>query len=228
MSDNNKRVLVVGASSKIARLFVKNCPPSYEVYGTYRNTPSPMLPIDHQFRVDLGIPSEINDFLQQVAHISFDAVLLFAASYGPDPDVPRDYFDAFMESLQLNGVGPVAIAKGVHFESGSKLFLFGDAGLNHPKKNFTSYSMAKYTVAETTKLLAVELAPATACICIQLGPTLRPANKPAGTYYDKGLLKVEEPVLGLVHLLHFLIIEGNFNATGCVIDYDGGAYLRRL
>lgn len=228
MSNDNKRVLVVGASSKIAQLFIKDCPPSYEVYGTYRSVPSTVLPTDRQFKVDLGEPNEINGFLQQISHISFDAVLLFAASYNPDPEAPSDYFDVFMESLQLNGAGPVAIAKGVHFEAGSKLFLFGDAGLNHPKKNFTSYSMAKYTVAETTKLLAVELAPATACICIQLGPTLRPANKPVGAYYDKGLLKVREPVIGLVHLLHFLIVEDNFNATGCVIDYDGGTYLRRL
>lgn len=228
MSNDRKRVLVVGASSKIAQLFIKDCPPNYEVYGTYRSTLITALPTDRQFKVDLGKPTEINDFLQQISHISFDAVLLFAASYNPDPEEPSDYFDVFMKSLQLNGAGLVAIAKGLHFEPGSKLFLFGDAGLNHPKKNFTSYSMAKYTVAEATKLLAVELAPATACVCIQLGPTLRPASKPAGTYYDKGLLKVEEPAIGLVHLLHFLIVENNFNATGCIIDYDGGAYLRRL
>ena len=228
MSNSNKRVLIIGSSSKIARLFIKDCPTDYEVYGTYRSAPSTLLPTDHQFRADLGKPDEINNFLQQISQLSFDAVLMFAASYEPDPEISDDYFDTFMKSLQLNSAGPVAIARGVNFAPNSKLFLFGDAGLNHPKKHFTAYSMAKFTVAEATKLLAVELAPNTACICLQLGPTLRPSDKPKGNYYDKCLLKVEDPAAGLVHLLHFLIKEHNLNATGCTINYDGGAYLRRL
>lgn len=228
MNDSEKRVLIVGASSKIAQLFIENCPPDYKVYGTYRREPVTCLPADCQYQLNLNDPNQIDHILLRLSEAAFDAVLFFAATYNPDSKAAIKYFTAFQEGMQLSWAGPIALAKGLRYRPNSKLFLFGDAGLEHPKKGFTTYSLVKSVVVETTKLLAVELAPATACVCIRLGPTLRPASKPEGAYYDRGLLKVDEPAKGLVHLLHFIITEDNFNATGCIIDYDGGAYLRRL
>ena len=224
----NRRILVVGATSKIAEHFIRSCPPSYEIYGTNGNNKSKLLATEHRFIVDLAQIAQINTFLNEVSGITFDAVLFFAATYGHDPENSDDYFEAYQKDLQLNAASIVAIAKGVTLADNSKLFVFGDAGLTHPKKGFTSYSISKFAVADIARILAVELAPQTSTFCLRLGPTLKEDASPDGSYYRRSLLRVNSPVDGLVNLLQFLIAERNFNATGCVIDYDGGAYIKRL
>lgn len=224
----SKRILVVGATSKIAEQFIRSCPEHYEVYGTSSNNKSNLLPDDRQFRLDLSDNEQIKMFLNKIGNITFDAALFFAATYARDPDSHDDYFAAYQKDLQLNAASTMAIARGLAFADRSKLFMFGDAGLAHPKKGFTSYSISKFAVVDVVRMLAVELAPQTSTFCLRLGPTLKEGALPNDEYYRKGLLAVGKPVEGLLHLLHFLIAEPNFNATGCVIDYDGGAYIKRL
>lgn len=225
--NQNKRILVIGATSKIAEQFIRSCPKSYEVYGTNGSTSTDLVPNHRLFRVDLVDQEQINTFIHKVANITFDAVLFFAASYSHDPD-NGDYFAAYQKDLQLNAASIISIAKGLKFAEQSKLFVFGDAGLRHPKKGFTAYSMSKFAVVDVARMLAVELAPRTATFCLRLGPTLKGDTLPNDTYYLRGLLEIDRPVDGLVHLIQFLIAEPDFNATGCIIDYDGGAYLKRV
>ena len=207
---------------------MRSCPPLYEVYGTSSSNKSDLLAKERQFTVDLTDSKQISSFLNKVSGIAFDAVLFFAATYNHDPDGNADFLDAYQKDLQLNAVSILAIAKGATLTHGSKLFVFGDAGLEHPKKGFTSYSISKFAVADIARILAVELAPRTATFCLRLGPTLKENAPSDGSYYQKGLLQIGRPVDGLVNLIQFLITEPNFNATGCVIDYDGGAYIKRL
>lgn len=224
--NSNKRILVVGATSKIAEQFIRSCPKSYEVYGTNGTVSTNLIPDSRLFRVDLVDPEQINTFTHKVADITFDAVLFFAASYSHDPD-NDNYFAAYQKDLQLNAASIVSIAKGLKFAEQSKLFVFGDAGLRHPKKGFTAYSISKFAVADVARMLAVELAPRTSTFCLKLGPTLKENVSSDNAYYRRGLLEIDRPVDGLIHLIQFLIEEPDFNATGCVIDYDGGAYLKR-
>jgi NAD(P)-dependent dehydrogenase (short-subunit alcohol dehydrogenase family) len=223
-----KRLLVVGIRSKIAEQFIRSCPSSYALYGTYNRQRSSLLSLERQYAVNLGDSKQINAFLNQLSGVTFDAVLFFAATYNHDPEDNSNYFDAYQKDLQLNAASIVAISKGLALASGSKLFLFGDAGLEHPKKGFSSYSISKFAIADIARILAVELAPHTATFCLRLGPTLKEGTPSSDDYYRKGLLEIATPVDGLVNLLQFLIAEPNFNATGCVIDYDGGAYIKRL
>lgn len=224
----HKRLLVVGTNSKIAKQFIRSCPPSYTLYGTHTKQPSNLLTSAHQYAVDLGDSKQIAVFLDRLSGVTFDAVLFFAAAYNHDPEDNDGYFEAYQKDLQLNAASIVAIAKGLALTPNSKVFLFGDAGLTQPKKGFSSYSISKFAVADITRILAVELAPHTATFCLRLGPTLKEDAPPSDDYYRKGLLEIAAPVNGLVNLLQFLIAEPNFNATGCIIDYDGGAYIKRL
>jgi len=219
-----KRILVIGATSKIAQQFIRSCPASYEVYSTSKNN---LLATERQYTVDLTEPQQISVLLEKISGIRFDAILFFAATYRRDPESRDDYFAAYQKDLQLNAASIVAIARGVTLADNSKLFMFGDAGLAHPKKGFTSYSMSKLAVADIARMLAVELAPRTSTFCLRLGPTLKKDVSSDDIYYRKGLLKISKPVDGLINLLKFLIAEPNFNATGCIIDYDGGAYIKR-
>jgi len=226
-SIKQRRILIVGATSKIASHFVDAYPNTHELYGTYNGSPQQAIPDNRQFQLDLGDNDQIRAFIKRVSAYSFDAVLFFAATYSPDPDNAEDYITAYQKDIQLNAISTVLVARGLQFADNSKVFLFGDAGLGHPKKGHTSYSISKFAVADITRLLAVELAPRTATFCFKLGPTLKATSKQSESYYDRNLLKVSDPVKGLVNLLHFLITEDSFNATGCIIDYDGGAYLKR-
>lgn len=229
IKSNSKRILVIGATSKIAEQFIRLSSESYEIYGTHNSRQSDLLPASNQFQLDLGDNGQIKLFLKKVTEIKFDAVLFFAATYTPDSGKNDDYLVAYQKDLQCNAMSIMAIAKGLTFADHSKLFVFGDAGLAHPKKGFTAYSMSKFAVADVARMLAVELAPQTATFCLRLGPTLKEDTLLMGSdYYGRGLLEIDKPVEGLLHLLQFLIAEPNFNATGCVIDYDGGAYIKRL
>lgn len=228
MSKNtNKHILVIGAKSKIAEQFIRICPEAYKIYGTTRSGYSDILSTNNQFQLDLSNNEQIKLFLDKVADITFDAVLFFAATYVSDANKNDDYLTAYQKDMQCNAMSVVYISRGLKFADRSKLFVFGDAGLNHPKKGFTSYSISKFAVADVARILAVELAPRTATFCLRLGPTLKEDASPDDDYYRRGLLEVDKPIEGLVRLLQFLIDEPNFNATGCVIDYDGGAYIKR-
>jgi len=192
--NTSKRILIVGAASKIASHFIRSCPPAYELYGTNGVNQSDLLSPERQFRVDLTDSEQIGIFLNTVSGTAFDAVLFFAATYSPDPKGVDDYLDAYQTDLQLNVASIVAIAKGVTFTDHSKFFVFGDAGLEHPKKGFTSYSISKFAVADLARMLAVELAPHTATFCLRLGPTLKEDVPMDDSYYQKGLLRTSSPV----------------------------------
>lgn len=102
--DNNKRILVIGATSKIAEQFIRSCPESYEVYGTFNIRHSDLVRADYQFQLDLGDAEQIKAFLHRLADVTLDAVLFFAATYTPDSDKADDQVAAYQKDLQLNAI----------------------------------------------------------------------------------------------------------------------------
>ena len=226
MSDR-KKLLLVGCTSKISRRFVAAAAQSYELYGTSLTATDLPHGISHHYQLDFRDQQQVAEFIEFVKGISFDGVLCFASIYTADPQSPAKLAGHLTESIQVNVGSPLQIARGVQYANNSSLIFFGDAGLCLPKQGHTAYSLSKAMVDDMTRLLAIELQPATRVLCFRLGPVqTRPDHPDASRYYGRNLLRVTDPGQGLVNLLLFCIGESNLGMTGACIDYDGGAYLQ--
>ncbi len=225
-----KKILIVGASSKLARRFLLTKGDEYKLYGTYNNIPPKTGKIMiQQYKLNLANVVSINTFTDTVASIVFDGLLFFASTYIADPQDKSDMTGRYQSDMFINSTSIAILAKNIHFQPGSKIIVLGDSGISLPKKGYTSYSLSKLALEDIIKLLAVDLAPNVSTICIKLGPTLtayRGTEKEL--YYDRNLIKVKDPASGLINFINFLLNEPNFNSTGFIVNYDGGTYLRRI
>lgn len=225
-------VLLVGCTSKIARLFQQTYADQYTFYGTYAHAPN-KLPqgFKELYQVDLKNPGSVQTFLNHVRDIPFKAVLFLASTYDVDRTAPEGFMQQMLSDQQVNVLSPAAIARSVTYaDSGlGRAIFFGDSGLDTPKPRYLSYSLSKLMLEKLVKLLAVELAERAICLCFKLGPTYAPVNtSDPESYYSRNLVKVPDVPVGLIRYLNFIISEDNLNVTGAEIVYDGGTYLRRL
>ncbi len=224
-----KKILVVGVTSKIAKQFLLTKSSKCELYGTYNNNPLKKEKLlKGQFKLDLSSVTSINSFIDLVSDITFDGMIIFASTYVADPLTKNEMESRYQSDMFINVTSVAIIAKNINFQAGSKIVVLGDNGTSLPKKGYSSYTLSKLALDEVVKVLAVDLAPNVSTICIKLGPTLSNHHLLRNDhYYDKGLIKVKDPTRGLINFINFLINEPNFNTTGSVVNYDGGAYLRR-
>lgn len=219
-------LLVIGGGSKLATRFLSQLDKDrYTLYITYHATKREEN--DYTFSVDLQNEFSLHNFTERVSEIRFDKVLFFSSTYSSD-DNAKDLFTQYQNDFLCNALSFAYICKNIHFNALSQVLVFGDSGLTHPKKNFSSYSFSKLAFENMVKILAVELAPTTKVNAIRLGPTLK-QDTSDDSYYQKYLLEPnkDEPANGIVSLINFILDNASLNMTGSLIDYDGGAYMLR-
>lgn len=223
-----EKLLIIGCSSKIAQEFIDSAKGSYEIYGTYLNEPPSNVESDQSYKLDLSDSSQIIAFLEQIKKHAFSGVLFFASTYEADASDPREYQLRFHDDLQINSFSTLTIAKFVTYAPHAKVFLFGDSGIQQPKKRFTGYSLSKAVLGALVKIMAVELANEASVICFMLGPTKTALEDTAKKeYFARNVLQVSDAAAGLVDYILFFIKQKNLSVTGVQIPYDGGAYLAR-
>lgn len=226
-----KNLLIIGTNSKLAKLFTKTYAESFNFYGTYHDGPFKESDVyNQQYKLDLSKPDEVLDFIKTVQPLEFSGVLFFASTYSQDPTDSSDLLAQMLLDQQINAIAPSVMAKSLNYAPQGRIILFGDSGLNTPKRQAMSYSHSKLLLEQTCKLLAVELMDKATCVCFLLGPTMAPEdisedNKNA--YYSRSLNPTKDIPLGLVHYINFILEDDDLNITGSSIYYDGGTYLRR-
>lgn len=195
----------------------------YVIYKTSRHANEAV----REFSVDLKSKDSLRAFIEDVSGIVFDSVIFFSSTYTSDATDTDALLDQYYDDFQCNALSLAYICKNITLSSSSQVIVFGDSGISHPKRNFSSYSLSKLALENIVKILAVELAPYTTVNAIRPGPTLH--INPSNTYYDRYLLQknTAEPVEGLIALLDFMFNNRQLNMTGSLIDYDGGVYLSR-
>ena len=224
-----KKILVIGADSKIAKTLQQITDGTYSLVLSSRK-PN-MTPEKHSIlHLDLSDATSVKTFTEQVADETFAAVFIFASTYRPDQESTTEYLEQAREDSVINALAPISILRSLRYEAKAKVFLFGDAGLDHPKEKHSGYSISKLLFEHLSKELAVELAPKdVSVIMFRLGPTVPSAQSESAhkEFHHRRLLGVEDPAKGLIKLCLFLLEEPNISITGTIIDYDGGAYLKR-
>lgn len=227
MHQKKINVLVIGAKSKIAFEFLAQFENNkkYNIYKAYRQQIG-QNESSNIFFVDLKNRDSVELFVDKLSNIQFDVVLFFASIYKEDTTINKGLLRQYQEDISINVLSFSYICKNLNLSNYSKIIAFGDAGIDHPKKGFSSYTISKLILEGLVKILAVELSPNTLVNLICLGPTLT-ANPENINYYNRSLLKIKTPYKGLVSLIKFMICESDLNITGSMIEYDGGAYLIR-
>jgi len=226
-----KKILIIGASSKIAKRLIALLDGSYELTITSRLTADSRGSSCTTTVLDLLDEVAVQNFITQHKETRYIGVLVFSATYESDSDSAPGYYAQMMRDLTINSLAPMTILRSISYDEGARVFLFSDAGLAHPKHRFTSYAASKALLEQQSRSLAVELAPSGASvITFALGPTYPQSTKAEEIiqYRKRCLITVDDPTKGLVELIRFILETPNINITGTTIQYDGGAYLKRV
>jgi NAD(P)-dependent dehydrogenase (short-subunit alcohol dehydrogenase family) len=199
-----KHILVVGGNSKLARVFIAGKLPHEELIITTRT------------ELDLIDTQSIDRFINN-QNGSFDAVVIFAGMY----EAMNTSIDTMniKKHLVTNALGPLHLVQNLSLSQGAMVIFFTDAGGIQPKPGFLGYTFSKMVLRELIRILAVKLAPTRKIIGIGLGPT---------KVSHKSLVTVPDPIRGVIDLVRFLIHNENIYASGCIIPFDGGTYIKRV
>lgn len=216
-------ILLIGSDSKIAQQFISRYDHHYNIYKTSRR-------VDNNdkeyFRLDLADQESVDSFIQRLSNTRFNGIISFASTYSHQTS-PN--FDTIKLDLQVNFLTIYKIARSIKLANFSKIILISDSALYQPKKEFFGYTVSKKLLTLYTRQLAVDLSPSTSVNLISLGPILtNKSGEDKKRYYEKSLIKVAEPQIGLVNLINFMLSEDNLFMTGSEIIYDGGRKLNRV
>ncbi len=217
--------MIVGANSKLAQRFISCHGNSYIFDVTVsKNTEGEDIK-SNTYVLDLSKFVSVIKLAKLLVLYKYDGILLFSNIYEK-----QEKFDNnnFKKILNVNLLNAIELLYRLKFNNNSKIIFFTDNGISQPKKNYLAYTLSKSMVREIVKLLAVEFSESSSVIGIGLGPTL--TNKKgveAEKYYSKSLIKVDDPSLGLVNFINFILKEKNFYSTGAILKFDGGTYIKR-
>jgi len=230
MTEDKKNVLIVGGSSKISKMFISNYSDIYNIHATFNTNRPSCIPKERLYNLDLNSSKSVQSFIDNIRNISFRAVIFLASTIGKDKNNYDELYNQTISDLNINVVAPLFIAKNINYgpRLGRTIF-FGDSGRLHPRKNMNSYNIYKNILEELVMSLGVDLSSKSIVLGIDLGPTLPDSSvENKENYYAKNLIQVNNPTLGLVNLISFIIDEDNLNMTSTFIKYDGGTYTKRI
>jgi hypothetical protein len=219
-----KKILIIGANSKIASYFILKNEKKYNILKTFKSREE----IADSFELDLLDISVIDSFLLKIKNQTFDAILFFASIYRPDES---NNIKNVIEHLNVNCSNNLYLIEQLivnwNLNLWAKLIFFTDWWTIQPKKSFIAYSLSKWILKSFIKPLATNYEK-----YIFLGIDVWPVatNKvwdEKQKFIKKSFIRVINPLDGLVNLVNFLLQEENFFSTGAIIDFTGWTYLVR-
>lgn len=228
MSSQIHNILLIGAGSKIGQAFLqKNINnKNYQIFNVYSYRYKLGDNEKNSFQVDLSSQVSLDNLLNNLKDINFNVIIFLSSTFEADNINKKLFWPQLNLDLSVNSMSLIYLLQNINLADQSKVLLFGDLEIKVPKKGFSSYFYSKVILEEVTKILAVELAPKASVNMIRLGPIVY-RKKEKNIYYDKTLLAIKNPLSGLLNLIDFIINCTDLSMTGAIIDYDGGAYLKR-
>lgn len=225
-----KEILIVWANSKIFKQFRETYKNKYKFYCTFKNEENLGHSADNKYNyiLDLNSTESINLFLEKVKKNLFSWVLLFSSIYREDN---LDDTDSMLENLNVNIVNIIYLVNKLinnwNIEKKSKIVFFKDAWTKQPKDWYISYSVAKNIIWDILPSLSIKHNNYI-FLWIDMGPVYtEKIGRKKDAFYDKSLIKLDNPLLWLLNFLDFLLNEPNFFSTWSIIDFSWWTYLIR-
>jgi hypothetical protein len=219
------RILVIGVNSKLAQKFIRCYGNDYVTDVTVSNSNKKKDSKLNTYVLDLSKSISVTKLVKSLEIYKYDGILLFSSIYEKQEKFNKENFKKI---LNVNLLNVIQLLYGLKFNNNSKIIFFADNGTSQPKKNYLAYTLSKNMMEECIRFLAVEFSDSSSVIGIGLGPVL--TNKKgidAEKFYSKSLIKVDNPSLGLVNFINFILNEKNFYSTGAILNFDGGTYIKR-
>ncbi len=219
-----KKILIFWSRSKIAKEFIKNKKNDFIIYKTNRS----LIKEKDTFFLDLELIENLQEFISLISWLKFDSILFFSSIYKKD-DV--DDIGTIYNQLNINCIKLINLVEKMiynkNISNNWKILFFTDWWTIQPKPWFLWYTISKEILKTWIKWLAVKY-PEFIFLWIDLWPVNTPKKwKEQKDFYNKSLIKIDNPTNGLINLLSFLINESNFYSTWMIIDFTWWTYLKR-
>ncbi len=208
-----KKILVIWANSKLAKRFIKKYEDSFDLIKITRK--------------DLDLNNNLGKILlNKLSSTKLDWIIFFTSIYekGNTYKVVDEHLK--INAFSLYKISKIFIDQNLIVDNWKFIFLT-DGGTDIPKKNYLWYSVSKDLLKSFIKNLAVnytnyiflwlDLWP------VETSKTWEERKK----FFSKSLLNIEDPWLGLINFLSFLLKEDNFFSTGYCINFTWWTYLKR-
>lgn len=221
-------ILIVGGNSKIAQVFIDKYYQDFNIYATFRSLPVNKSKYSQAYELNLENKQAVLSFIDKIKTIDFKAVLFLASTFKTDAVTNNQFLDQLSSDQQINVFSGITIARNLNYEKTGRVIFFGDVALAQPRIKKISYELSKAYLVQVIKSLAVDLADQAVVLAFNLGPIIDyNQNNQPNNFTEFNLVEVNQPILGLVNFINFIINEDNLSMTGSLIDYDGGFSLKK-
>lgn len=139
--------------------------------------------------------------------------------------------DWMLESLNVNIINIIYLIEKLienwNIADNSKIILFKDAWTKQPKDWYIWYSIAKNIIWNILPSLSIKHNNII-FLWIDMGPVYtEKIGSEKDIFYNKPLIKLNNPLSWLINFLNFLLHEENFFSTWSIIDFSWWTYLIR-
>ena len=146
------KILIVGGSSKLAKLFISAYANLYEIHATYSSASDNLAPgVFKSYSLDLNDTDSINNFIDTAKDLKFKAVIFFASTFAKDAEDNEERIRQFESDMRINVVSPIIIARSLNYiNNDGRIFVFGDIYTSKPLPSMINYSYSKQLLELST------------------------------------------------------------------------------
>lgn len=233
MSDKQKTFLVSGVSSGIGKAFAKLIQAKgHKLIALVRNSSSVTNSHYEQIiELDYAYPDRVEAAFENYK-TTIDCFVNCAAIL-PGKSYKEYDYESLIELMNINVISPTLIIKSLvpYIKEAGSIILLGSVSAQKGSYD-DAYAASKGAIHSLVKSMALKLAPKIRVL--GLAPTLcnntRMTEELVPGRYQHNLetipLKQAAEVEDLAEIIYFLSSESSKFITGCMIDINGGQYLR--
>ncbi len=178
---------------------------------------------------DAEVPPRLID--EAVAGLGSLEILINNAAVFPDEAFAETTRESWDRQMAINLRAPFLLSRGFvsafSSQDGGQILNVTDQRIRRPAGDHFAYRLAKLSLAEMTRILALELAPRVRVNAVALGAILPPAGEDEAAFRERVSRAVPLGFPGgkeaLIRAARFLLTS-EFE-TGVVLPVDGGEYL---
>ncbi len=216
------KILIVGGSSKLAKLFISAYANLYEIHATYSSASDNLAPgVFKSYSLDLNDTDSINNFIDTAKDLKFKAVIFFASTFAKDAEDNEERIRQFESDMRINVVSPLIIARSLNYiNNDGRIFVFGDIYTSKPLPSMINYSYSKQLLELSTQLLNKQIQKQAHAFCLKLGRIM--------DYSTTTTQAAPQAAITLIKTINHLIAVDDPNDYGDIIDFKTGDNFKDL
>ncbi|WP_157351561.1 SDR family NAD(P)-dependent oxidoreductase [Aliarcobacter butzleri] len=229
-----KNILISGVTSGMGLVFYELLDKNkYNIYPLLRKKSNKNLDFyyENMIEVDFSKPQDIEEIFSKI-NIKFDAFINFAGIL-PGKSIFEQDYNGLKELFDINVLSPMLIIKSIQLKLNKNAVIVLLGSISAQKGSYDDpYSASKGAIHSLVKSVSLKFAPNIRVVGIAPGITDNTGmtNNLVDGLYEQNIQKVPLNCAAqpedIAELILFIIEKHAKFMTGCVIDINGGQYLR--